>query len=857
MPTAEHKKSSMKTSARAEGKPEKSPDIKLLLEKLKNGSEKTQCLLRAPGRGSMPGMRCARGRSDLLDSLCRSIFSQVTGSADIPVALAAVGGYGRRELAPFSDIDLIFILPEKKTESTIKTVERFLYILWDLGIKTGYSVRTIKETVRIASSDHAVLTSLLDMRFLAGDKNLFSLTEKQIGDKVFNRAPSVFVAEKLKERDRRHEKFGDSRYQLEPNIKEGKGGLRDLQTLMWIGRYVYNAKAPDNLAEHGVLTRQEAGRFTKAYNFLWTVRWHVHDIAGRAEERLSFDIQPEIARRLGFKDRASNRAVERFMKLYFLIAKETGGLTRILCAALEAEAIDGAATTAAHRRLFQKNVEEFRVVSNRLAHAGADHFKKNPADMVRLFRVAQKTKLDIHPTTLKSLTRNLARIDARICRNKEANSLFLDILTDEKAPAVALRRMSEAGVLGRFVPEFRRIIAQMQYDMYHVYTVDEHTIHTIDILNRLEKGELKNQAPLSSRLAHQIQSRQALYVALFLHDVAKGSGGKHSQIGEKITKKLGARFGLDPEETETAAWLVGAHLIMSHTAEKRELADEKTITDFAAAIQSPERLKLLTVMTTADIMAVGPGRWNNWKAALIEELYLRTEAFLIGSSAAFPDKSVFSKAQNKALAQARKSKDPLEIVVENNPDLASTEILICTPDRKGLFALLAGAFSACGLNIVSARADTTAAGLAVDIFQVQDINANPVENDRQIKKLKTLIADVLTGGADIGSAITKRRDRHKGKQDLFNVIPRVIVDNEASNIHTVIEINGQDRIGLLYEVCSTLTEMGLQISTAKISTYGSKAVDVFYIKDGFGLKILSAERLEEIRETLLEKLKVC
>lgn len=843
-----HKKTALKPFSQTE----KPLDIKPLQEKLIKGDSKLKELLHGSGK-SLRGTLCANGRAELLDSLCKSIFKETQSGIDEPPALVALGGYGRGELAPFSDIDLMFILPEKKPAKTVRSVERFLYALWDLGIKTGYSVRTIKETLKIASADHAVLTSLLDMRFLAGDKKFFTETQKLLEKKSAARSPSAFVAAKLKERDRRHDKFGDSRYQLEPNVKDGKGGLRDLQTLMWMGNYVYGAKSPDDLAAEGVLTRQEAARFSKAHNFLWTVRWHLHDITGRAEERLSFDVQPEIARRLGFRDRASNKAVERFMKLYFLIAKETGDLTRIFCAALEAEAIDGAATAAARGRLFQRNVEGFRIISNRLSHASADHFKKTPVDMIRLFRVAQKAGLDIHPTTLKSLTRNLSRIDAKICRDKTANAIFLDILTDEKEPALTLRRMNEAGILGRFIPEFRRIIAQMQYDMYHVFTVDEHTLHAIDLLNRLERGLLKAEAPLPSRLVHQVQSRRALYVALFLHDIAKGSGGKHSQNGERIAKKLGPRFGLDPEETETATWLVGAHLDMSHVAEKRDLADEKSVADFAASIQSPERLKLLTVMTTADIMAVGPGRWNNWKAALIEELYTRTESLLTGKTAATPDLR-FSAAQNKALAKAQKSENPLEISIDHNDALSTTEVLVCARDRKGLFALLAGAFSACGLNIINARADTTANGLAVDVFQLQDSSGKSIENARQLEKLKETIESVLRDSGSIGPALEKRRKHHKGRQRLFEVIPRVIVDNEASNIHTVLEINGQDRIGLLYDLTSALTDMGLQISTAKISTYGSKAVDVFYIKDGFGLKILKPERLEEIRQKLLEKL---
>lgn len=845
---AKHKKTSQKPS----DPPENAVDIKGLLEKLKKGDEKLKTQMKGSGK-TLRGVTCAQGRAELLDGLCKTIFRETHAEMDAPPALVALGGYGRGELAPFSDIDLMFIMPEKKAAKTIRAVERFLYALWDLGVKTGYSVRTVKETLKIAGDDPAVLTSLLDMRYLAGDKKLFQETEKLLNKKNLARAPSSFVAAKLKERDRRHEKFGDSRYQLEPNIKDGKGGLRDLQTLMWIARYVYGAKTPEDLAANGVLTRQEAARFSKAHNFLWTVRWHLHDIAGRAEERLSFDMQPEIARRLGFKDRASNKAVERFMKLYFLIAKETGDLTRIFCAALEAEAIDGAATAAARGRLFQRNVEGFRVISNRLSHTAPDHFRKTPVDMIRLFRVAQKTELDIHPATLKSLTRHLSRIDAKLCRDKTANEIFLEILTDAREPAMTLRRMNEAGILGRFIPEFRRIIAQMQYDMYHVFTVDEHTLHAIDLLNRLEKGHLTDQAPLPTRLMQQIHSRRALYVALFLHDVAKGSGGKHSQIGEKIAQKLGPRFGLDAEETETAAWLVGAHLLMSHVAEKRDLADEKSVTDFAAAVQSPERLKLLTVMTTADIMAVGPGRWNNWKAALIEELYSRTESLLTGKRIEAPDLR-FTAAQNKALARAQKSATPLEISIERNEPLATTEILICTHDRRGLFALLAGAFSACGLNIINARADTTANGLAVDVFQIQDADGKPVENARQLEKLEDTIKNALHDDKNIAVAIEKRRKHHKGRQKLFEVVPRVIVDNEASNIHTVLEINGQDRIGLLYDLAATLADMGLQISTAKISTYGSKAVDVFYIKDGFGLKILKTERLEEIRQALLAKL---
>ncbi|NQW00045.1 MAG: [protein-PII] uridylyltransferase, partial [Rhodospirillales bacterium] len=472
------------------------------------------------------------------------------------MALVATGGYGRAEVAPFSDVDLMFLLPYKLTAHSEQIVEFTLYTLWDLGLKVGHATRNVAEAIRLAKEDMTIRTSLLESRWLQGNQDLYNELKTRFNSDIVASTGPEFVEAKLAERDARHDRMGDSRYVLEPNLKEGKGGFRDLQTLFWIAKYLYQVEHVQDLVNVGVLTNDDVNRFKKAATFLWTARCHLHYIAGRPEERLTFNVQNEIAERMGYRDHAGAQGVERFMKHYFLVAKDIGDLTRILCAVLEEQ--HKKRRTPNWLPTFQfrkKSIQGFVVDSGRLNVVSNNDFKKSPIKMLQLFQLMQKHNLDVHPNALRLVAQNLKLINAKFRKDPQANALFMEILTGDN-PQTTLMMLNEAGVFGRFMPDFGRVVAQMQYDMYHVYTVDEHTIRAIGILHGIETGRLEDDHPVACAVISEVQSRQALYLSVLLHDIAKGRGGDHSVLGAEVAEKLGPQLGLSDWETETVAWLV-------------------------------------------------------------------------------------------------------------------------------------------------------------------------------------------------------------------------------------------------------------------------------------------------------------
>jgi [protein-PII] uridylyltransferase len=841
------------------------------------------------------GSAVMREQCFLMDQLIRALFDLVTGDIyPLPnptsgerLAIIAVGGYGRGELAPYSDIDLLFLLPYKRTPHTEQVVEYLLYLLWDLGLKIGQATRSVEECLRQAKSDLTIRTGLLEARYLCGEQALSRDLKKRFDADIVRGTAAQFVEGKLAERDVRHQRVGDSRYQLEPNVKEGKGGLRDLHTLFWIAKYIYRTDDVGRLVELGVLSAEESLRFDHAQNFLWTVRCHLHYLAGRAEERLTFDLQAEIGRRMGYADEERSRGVERFMKDYFLVAKDVGDLTRIFCAILEADQKRRRRLSWVRWGTGRRSLGGFVLDGEWLTIPAEDFFTKDPVALLRLFHVAQEHGLDIHPRALRAASQSLKLIDDRLRKNSEANRLFIEILTSRKDPEKVLRRMNEAGVFGCFIPDFGRVVAQMQYDMYHHYTVDEHTLFAIGILHKIERGLLKEEHPLVTELVAEIVSRRALYLAVLLHDIAKGRGGDHSEIGRQIAVKLSPRLGLSDEETETVAWLVRWHLLMSGTAFKLDIGDPKTIDDFVERVQSPERLKLLLVLTIADIRAVGPNIMNGWKAALLRELYQRAIDVMSGGLTVAAQDSRVAAAQAAALRllpdfgkeefatftsrgypfywlsfdpetharharlmrEAEMTGAPLTVEKRVDPQRAVTEITLYTADHPGLFSRIAGALAVSGANIVDARIMTMSNGMALDTFWVQDLAGRPFDRPDKLAKLAVIFENVLTGDLKPHREFA-RRPAFPSRMQVFTVTPRVLVDNKASGSHTVIEVNGRDRPGLLYEVTRELTRLNLQISSAKISTYGEKVVDVFYVKNLFGHKVEQPARLSEIQRAL-------
>lgn len=840
------------------------------------------------------GAATMRAGAYLLDQLIRTLHEftvhHVQPLDETDISLVATGGYGRAEVAPFSDLDVMFLVAAKPTGAINQAVEWMLYMLWDLGLKVGHATRTVDETVKLAHDDQTIATSLLEARWISGDPALFAAFQRRFEHNVVRGTEANFVKAKLDERDERHERMGDSRYVLEPNIKDGKGGLRDLQTLFWIAKYLYRVETVPELVEKGVLDKADARRFTKAQRFLWTVRCHLHYLAGRAEETLSFNVQGDLAERMGYTDHAGASGVERFMKHYFLTAKEVGDLTRIMCAVLEHQHAKKARITLPSFNFRKSRTPGFKVDGGRLTIEGPEVFTNDPNNLLRLFAEADKYDLDIHPEALRWVRRNLNLIDRAMQKDPVANALFLEMLTNPKGPKLSLVRLSESGVFGRFVPDFARVTAQMQYDMYHVYTVDEHTIHAIDILSRIERGDLADDHPVSTRVIKDVQSRRVLYVAVLLHDIAKGRGGDHSVLGAKIAKKLCPRFGLNAWETDTVAWLVLHHLAMSRTAFKRDVDDPKTIRDFVDLVQSPERLRLLLILTVADIRAVGPNVWNGWKASLLRELYYAAQDAMSGGAPSqrrearadrvrgelierlkdWPDDDLdwflgqcnadyFLAYDIDTLARQadivrRAHKEGTALVVDARAaeDIDVTEVMIHTHDHPGLFASIAGAMSLSGANIVNATVTTLGNGMALDTFWVQDVEDHAFQGTARLDRLKGRIEAALTGEIRAERELAAERDRQMpSRTRVFEVPPRVLVNNEASVHATVIEVNGRNRIGFLHDVTRALTDFGLQIISAHITTYGERVVDVFYVRDVFGLKIDQEAKIKALKTRVL------
>jgi len=840
----------------------------------------------AAGRdGAVYVGRHSLGMDHLLASLLDIMITRYEAGG---VALVAVGGYGRGELAPNSDIDLLFLTGHENDPAADTVVEALLYLLWDLGLKVGHAKRTVADTIRASREDQTILTGLLEMRFVAGDRPLATKLDRAFRREVARLKPVDFVDAKLLERDQRHERHGATRYVVEPNIKEGKGGLRDLHTLFWIAKFAYRGDSIIDIVDKGILRESEARRFAAAQRFLWTVRCHLHIRSGRPEERLDFDAQMAIAPLMGFASRGGMRDVERFMKRYYLAARDVGNLTRIICAAME--------TDFRKRRLGwaeefrgRQDFGHFRIRSGRINLDPELMFRDAPLRMLEIFHLALEQKADIHPQALQRITRGLPALGDTTRDDPRAAEEFLAILTSRHNPERVLRLMNESGVLGRFLPDFGKIVAMMQFDMYHSYTVDEHTIKVIGVLHQIESGGLAKTAPVATSVMPEVESRRALFVAALLHDIAKGRDGDHSELGAEVALDLCPRLGLTPEETETVSWLVRHHLLMSKTAFRYDLNDPKTIDDFAAIVQSPERLKLLLVLTVADIRGVGPTIWNGWKAALTRDLYYQSDAVLRGADASVIAASSAEEARETAQAglpswtdeafaahaarlprnywtgfdtemhirHAELSRRFNELDVPLLVDFRQvtvrkvTELTLLTVDDAGLFSRVAGAVAGHGINIIGARITTCTDGTVLDVFQLQTTRNELVEDAQLLERLKASIDSAVTGILRPQAALRERWQSLPARVRRLPVPQRVILSNKISSTHTVIEVNGRDFPGLLHRLTHTLADLGLQIQTATVSTYGERVVDVFYVKDLFGLQVHNQARLDTIRDRLL------
>lgn len=854
--------------------------------------------------GPRNGLACAARISATMDGIiaCLHIaasehfYQAVNPSQSERIAVVAVGGYGRGTLAPGSDVDLLFLFPHKQTAWGESVVEAMLYPLWDLKLKVGHSVRSIDDCMREARADMTIRTALLEARFLIGDRSLFDEMVRRFGAEVVEGTAPAFTEAKLAERETRVRRAGTSRYLVEPNVKDGKGGLRDLNTLFWIAKYAYRVDDVSELVAAGLFDRKELVMFQRSEEFLWRVRCWMHFITGRAEERLSFDLQRQVAAAIGYAGRSGQAPVERFMKAYFLVAKDVGDLTAIVCAALEARQQKPRASLsrllgsfAKRKRVRALGHPDFTLKSQRLNVIDDNAFRRDPVNLLRLYEIASRDDIAIHPDTSRLVTQSLRLVTAQLRHDPEANRIFLEILTGRRSPEPVLRRMNESGLLGRFIPDFGRVVAMMQFNMYHHYTVDEHLIRSIGVLAEIDAGVLEIEHPLANEIMPTVANRRALYVALFLHDIAKGRLEDHSIAGAKIARKLCPRLGLSEAQTETVAWLVEHHLDMSTVAQSRDLGDPKTIETFAATVQTLERLKLLLILTVADIKAVGPGVWNGWKGQLLRTLYYETEIVLAGGYSVIERKARVEKKQDalkeqladwpeternaylarhyppywiktdlarqekhaRFLRQAESEGRTTATAVETDQFRGITELTILAPDHPRLLAIVTGACAAAGGNIVDAQIFTTTDGLVLDTISVSRAFDRDDDELRRAERIAAAIERALKGEIKIADLVAQRRAPPPRGQT-FQLAPEVIIDNVLSARHTVLEVSGLDRPGLLYDLTTAIGKLNLNIASAHIATFGEKAVDVFYVTDLTAAKIVSTARQLAIRRALLD-----
>lgn len=872
--------------------------LQVLKQASLSGREKARETLFEDGNGTA----CAWRISFLQDELIRIIYdfavshvyrAQNASKAE-RIAITAVGGYGRGTLAPGSDIDLLFLLPYKQTAWGEQVVEYILYMLWDMGFKVGHATRNIDECIRLSKDDMTIRTSILEVRFLHGEKDLHEELVSRFSNEVVEGRAEEFISAKLAERDARHAKTGESRYLVEPNVKDGKGGLRDLHTLFWIGKYFHNTAKTHDLVNEGMFTEKEYRRFRKAEKFLWTVRCHMHFLTGRAEEKLVFDIQREIAERLNYSGTSGQSGVERFMRHYFLIAKEVGDLTLIACAKLEeleakeVTGINRLIKSVIRRTKTIPGTKDFINDNGRINVANGDVFNKDPVNLIRFYKLADHTGLDFHPDALELLTKSLKLVDPNMRKNEEANRIFVDLICSKNGPERILRRMNETGFLGKFIPPFRKVVAMMQFNMYHHYTVDEHLIRSMGALWGIESGKLADEHPLASELLPKMKDRRILYVALFLHDIAKGRKEDHSIAGEREARKLCPRLGFNKQETDLIAWLVREHLTMSTIAQGRDISDRKTIHDFAEVVQEVDRMRYLLILTVCDIRAVGPGVWNGWKGQLLRSLYYETELMLNGGFSKVPLKTRVAKAREELAAAligwSEKSKKKyinllydayflstdfeaqkrhmlflydadqqglkLATSFETKQFEAITEITVMAADHPRLLSIIAGACVAAGGNIVDAKIHTTTDGRALDSIYINRAYENDIDEVRRAERIGAVIEEVLSGQTSL-PGIIERSNKPKKRLKAFRIKPTVEINNDFSHTFTVIEIECLDRPGLLSELTDALSNLNLDIGSAHVVTFGEKANDSFYVRDLVGDKITSPSRLKKIRERLI------
>ena len=842
-----------------------------------------QEFLANPNRGKSYALRMGSLQQKTIKSLSLALDTKNLLQNSPSFCLMAVGGFGRNTLAPYSDIDLCVLVEKNKDAAFEQWLRKVLHTLWDMGLKTGHAVRTIQETIK-QSRDITVHTALLDARYILGNRHLFTTWQKLWRPEHYL-SPLAFDKAKLEERNARLAKWQGAGL-LEPHIKEGVGGLRDAQTIWWIARHSYNAKTYQDLTRLDLLLPQELRALQRATRFLWSVRTALHFLEERANERLAFANQYKVAILLKFngatQKETQKQTVEKFMRRYYMATRQIERLLRVVRTQIEQQHHQ----TTPHQKP-AKTLQTFPLTQGGLMLKS--HKTMKAATIMGLFHTAQNHHVPIHPKTLKDILRLPLSFKKTLRHDTTARHILTDILASPHNPEQSLRLLNEAGLLEQLVPDFGKIIAHMQFNMYHHYTVDEHIIRAVGFGHTLLRGDLCQDVPLATKTFAKHLNRKVLMMALFLHDIAKGSGKDHSAQGARIAKALCPAMNFKPQETDLVAWLVEHHLYMSTISQKRDILDPKTVRHFAATVQTLERLKLLFLLTVADIHAVGHGVWNAWKGNLLQQLYEKTQDFLQrtehrhnptkgqlekaykdfkqtmqGVPAAQVRSYIrrhtpqywlsFSKETHKAharLMERLKAKKQLfALDIKSDLERDATALTFIAPDHPGFFARLTGACAIANVNITDARIFTTRHGLALDVLWLQDTLGKPLIEKQQCQHLRKIVRDVMEGKTVTQEALHGYHRQVRRLQN-FQQNASVTINNQDSNTHTLIEVRALDRPGLLYSLATELFHSNITISSAHIRTYGEVGEDVFYTQDLTGHKITNKRKLQTLEKSLM------
>ncbi len=818
-----------------------------------------------------------RQHAQLIDRTVRSLWGRSGLAAE--AALVATGGYGRRELYPSSDVDLLVLLGRELQPAERGALERLIGVFWDIGLEIGHSVRTVAGCVEAAEGDVTVRTTLLEARYLAGSRSLY----RKMAEALQQRSdPVAFFKAKKLEQEQRHAKHQDSPYSLEPNLKEAPGGLRDLQVIQWIARASGIGRRWSDLLARGLIERDEARQLTRLEEHLQDLRIRLHYLAGRREDRIVFDLQTALAAQLGYKDTPARRASEALMQGYYQTAKGVTQLNAILLQNFEARLAPQPDT--APRALN----ERFEVRSERLHIKQEGTFAREPTAILECFLLMMQHQelRGMTARTLRALWRARSLVNARFRKNPVAGLLFLQILQQPRGIVHEFRRMNQYGILGRYLPEFGRIVGQMQHDLFHVYTVDQHILMVMRNLRRFTMPEFAHEFPLSSELMNGFERRWLLYVAALYHDIAKGRGGDHSALGAKDVRSFSKRHGLARDDRELVEFLVERHLAMSHVAQKQDVHDPEVVRAFADMVGSERRLVALYLFTVADIRGTSPKVWNAWKAKLLEDLFRATLRVLTGEplarDAALAEKQaeVVRLLRLYALSDGVKDKlwaqldtpyflrhDAQEIAWQTRnlhyrvdtdkpvvkahlaPFGEGLQVMIYTPDREALFARICGYFERAGLNIAEAKVHTTRHGYALDTFVVMGQGRDAHYQDR-ISMIETELAAELQSEAPLApprGGRLSRRVRH------FPISPAVDIRPDERGTYHALSIVAADRPGLLYGVARTLARYQISLQTARVNTLGDRVEDVFLLS---GSALSNPKTVLQLEQELLKELQI-